>query len=202
MFKLDYNPVKARLQKKMAALSEEQKRLCIKPLQKNENLFFLKRTRQPKRNGDIFVCSLNGKVFYYGKILNSNIQNKDPKSWYNGCLLIVLFKEKTSEKNLNNYHGDYNSLIEGPYIVTEQYWSNGWFETVGNIPLTADEENLDYGLYKEILTKEEGMFYKVNGDIVDHFPKYFELYGVKTLTGIYSHLRRESILDPTLLIVD
>ena len=70
MYKLDYNPVSKRWQDRMDGLPEEIKRQIDTPIGK-ENLKVLRRIRKiDVKEGDIFVCSMNGNVFYYGKTDN------------------------------------------------------------------------------------------------------------------------------------
>lgn len=198
MFILDYNPVKKRWDEELSCLSNEQVRLIELGPNVGENLKILKRTRREKKDGDIFVCTLNGIIYYYGKILQANICNPS-NNWINGCILVCIFLEKTIEKNLKNFKGDYSNLLISPLIVTSQYWSNGWFETIGNIPLTEEDKELDYGFWDKEIIGSCGSFYKANGEVLDHMPKYFDSYGVTSLNGVYMELRKEAIINPSLL---
>ena len=206
MFKVDYNPAAKRWQERIDALPPEKRRMVeefiASPMKKEDQFLEIKRTRRAKKIGDVFVCTLNGIVYYYGKILQANIVNKDDP-WINGCLQVSLFKEKTLEKTLDNFKGDYNNLIgEAPAIITSQYWSMGWFETIGNVPLTEEDRNLDCGYFKSDSRGLSGSFYTVEGKMLDHFPKYFSIYGITTLSGIYDDFRIESIIDPSMLTME
>lgn len=201
MFKINYNPILERWNSRIANISIEKKKLIEKNIDLNENLKVIKRTRRTRRDGDIFICSLNDFVYYYGKVLRANILNPS-NNWINGCSLICIFREKTKEKNLGNYKGNCNNLLCVPNIVTSQYWSNGWFETIGNIPLTDEETRLDYGFYRKDFIGKNGSFFKENGEMMDHIPKFFDSYGVTSLNGIYMDIRVETIIDPSLLKMD
>lgn len=202
MFKIDYNPVYKRFCERNAMLSEEKVMLIQKGLAKGENFRVIKKTRREKKVGDVFICTVNGVVYYYGKILQANIKN-NTDDWINGCLQVSLFKEKTTEKTLDNFFGNYDNLIGGaPFIITSQYWSYGWFETIGNIPLTEKDNNLDYGYYNKDFVGSQGAFYTAEGNVLNHFPKFFSSFGVTTLTGVYNALRDEIIIDPSLLEKD
>lgn len=168
-------------------------------LAEGKNLLCIKRTRREKKVGDVFVLTLNGVVYYYGKILKSSIKN-DKDNWINGCLQVSIFKEKTGQKTLDNFRGDYKNLIGGaPYILTSQYWSSGYFETIGNVPLTEEEINLDCGYYSRGSIREPWIFYTAEGDEMDHLPKFYTSRGVTTTVGVYWDLRAETIVDPSLL---
>lgn len=208
MFQIDYDPIKRYWDEKNKSLSEEQLRLKKEMYEKDGNLQVLKRTRREKKDGDIFICSLNGKVYYYGRILQAKIEgNQD--DWFNQCLLVIIYREKTAEKNLKNFRGDYNNLLIVPCAITSQYWSMGMFETIGNIPLTEEEQNLDYGFWtdegvgtikgnKSVMLVPPRAFTKVDGTLLDHLPKHIG-YGITTTIGVYHKIAVEAIIDPTLL---
>lgn len=200
-FKIDYNPLKKRWEEQKKTLSEEQIQMIEKWPEKGENLKVLKRTRREKHDGDIFLCSLNGTVYYYGKILKANVVNKTD-SFMNGGILACIFRDKTTEKNLSKYKGDYANLLMVPFVVTSQYWSMGWFETIGNIPLTKEDKDLDYGFYNRDFIGLQGGFYKETGESLNHIPKYYKYLGITTLIGVYKELRKQSIIDPSLLVED
>ena len=205
MFKIDYNPVLKRWEERKKVLPEETRKeledFSNRSVIKGENLTVLKRVRKFElKDGDIFLCSLNGKVYYYGKILKAKIDNEqDP--WISQGSMVCIFREKTTTKDLSNYKGDYSNLL-GMFMVTRQYWTGGYFETIGNIPLTEEDRNLDYGFYKSELIGCKGCFCKETGEILDHIPKYFDGMGVTTLIGVYRMLKEEAIIDPSLLTMD
>ena len=184
----------------LSRLTDEQRYLIGKGPDIGENLKVIKRTRREKNDGDIFLCTLNGIVYYYGKILQAKIEHPSD-DWINGCILVCIFLEKTIEKNLSNFKGDYKNLLVCPFIVTSQYWSNGWFETIGNVPLTKEDKELDYGFWDKEIIGPCGSFYKANGEVLDHIPKYFSSYGVKSLNGVYKQLRTEAIINPSLTTI-
>ena len=198
MLKLDYNPIKKQWDERMDRLSAGKRELIEQGPCMGENLKVIKRTRREKKDGAIFLCTVNGTVYYYGKILQAKIEHKTD-NWINGSILVCIFREKTTEKNLKNFRGNYSDLLVPPSIVTSQYWSSGWFETIGNVPLTKQDKNLDYGFWDKDLIGPCGGFYKADGMPMEHIPKYFKSYGVTTLSGIYRSIRIETIIDPSLL---
>jgi len=205
MFKIDYNPVLKRWEERKKALPEETRKeledFSNRSVIKGENLTVLKRVRKFElKDGDIFLCSLNGKVYYYGKILKAKIDNEqDP--WISQGSMVCIFREKTTTKDLSNYKGDYSNPL-GLFIVTRQYWTGGYFETIGNIPLTEEDKNFDYGFYDEDFIGPMGGFYKETGEMLDYMPKYVYIFGISTLIGVYNYLKKEAIIDPSLLTMD
>lgn len=202
MIILDYNPVVQRKEDRKAKLSPETlKRLeeAYETFKERKNLQVLKRRRKPIINdGDVFVLTLNGKVFYYGKVLISNIHN-DEDSWINGCILVAIFRCKTSEKSMDSYNPNCDNLMIPPAIITKQYWTMGWFETIGNVPITDVEKNLDYGFFKSKVIGKGGCIVTASEKPTDHIPKYLEGHGVTTLSGIYTDILVETVIDPNLL---
>ena len=200
MFEIDYNPVYKRWTERMKDVPCDIKAKIDEPVGK-ENLKVLKRIRKFEvKDGDVFVCSMNGEVFYYGRVLEANIKFNKYMGFKNeNCHLIFIFKNKTYNKDLEDFKPDYNSLLSGPSIVTSGYWRLGYFETIGNIPLTEEEKSLDYGFYDSKVIGEKGSFVKANGERIDHYPEYLSVYGVMVYAGIYMEIKTETLLDPSLL---
>lgn len=198
MFRLEYNPVTKNWKERMANLPKEKREQIETPIGR-ENLAVLKRTRKGIETGDVFVLSLDGIQYFYGKVLEANIKHLNSEEWFNGCHLIFIFKEKSKQKNLEGFRGNYDNLLIGPRIVTSQYWSRGWFEKVGNVPLTEEDISLDYGFWDGDLIGQGGTFKKANGEEIDHQPKYFSSYGITCLSAIYDDMRTECIINPSLL---
>ena len=201
MYKIDYNPISKRWHKQIDSLPEKIKKQIDAPVGK-DNLKVLRRVKRTEvKEGDIFVCSINGHIFYYGKVLKANIQHKDSNNWVNGSHIIFIFKCKTPQKDLSFFSPNYNELIVGPEIVSDGYWKLGYFETIGNISLTDEEKTLDYGFFKSNIIGSGGCFVKENGEQINHFPRYFSGFGITTYVGIYIAIRRETILNPSLLTI-
>jgi len=197
MFKLDYNILSKNWKEKTKNLTQEQLDLIDAHIGK-ENLVRLKKSKEPVKTGDIFVLSFQDGLYFYGKVLEANVKH-ETNSWVNGCHVVFIFRNKSSEKNLNNFKADYKNLLCGPTILTSGYWEKGYFETVGNIPLTKEEQKLDYGFFKMEPLKRWGTFQKSNGELLKHIPKIYDSSGIMTYDGIYMSIRTEAIIDSTLL---
>ena len=200
MFEIDYNPVYKRYMERIKDVPENIKAKLDQPIGK-ENLKVLKRVRKFEvKDGDVFVCSMNGEVFYYGRVLEANIKFIEHTGFEDqDCHLIFIFRNKTGKKDLEDFKPDYDNLLVDPSIVTSGYWRLGYFETIGNVPLTEDEKSLDYGLYNSKILGKGGCFQKANGEKMDHFPKYYSTYGFTVYAGIYMVIKDETLLDPSLL---
>ena len=154
----------------------------------------IKRKRIQPQEGDVFLVSPRDDIYFYGKVLRANISNPYD-TWVNEQNMVVIFKCKTNTINMEKYNPNYADLLVKPIIVTEQYWSNGSFFTIDNIPLTEEEKNLDYGFYDAF----NDCFISETGAKIEHQPKIFCSKGIATLSGISYYIERELIIDKTLL---
>ena len=157
----------------------------------------IKRKRIQPQEGDVFLVSPRENIYFYGKVLCTNIRNPYD-NWINGQNMVVIFKCKTDIISMEKYNPNYDDLLVKPTIVTKQYWSNGSFYTIDNIPLTNLEKNLDYGFYDAF----NNCFISETGAKIDHQPKIICSKGISTLSGISYFIERELIIDKTLLDIN
>ncbi|GKS09259.1 hypothetical protein YDYSY3_02590 [Paenibacillus chitinolyticus] len=73
----------------------------------------LKRTRKNPQNGDIFVMEPKGNLFYFGKVINANVESKNPffKGWY----LVYLYNTPSDTKQIPD-NLDPNNLLIPPMV--------------------------------------------------------------------------------------
>lgn len=192
MFKIDRNILGERHDALYNLASKEMKELYDAPLG-NNNLLVLKRSKKEIKEGDIFLVSIEPGVYFYGKVFEAKIVNKE-SDWVNGNYLIFIFKCKTHNKDLNDYKPNYDEIITGPCIVTDYYWKKGWFETIGNIPLTKEEKELDYGFLTSGVSINEWYFCKSNSERIDYIPKIIDIFGVCTYICIYCDIKMYALL--------
>ncbi len=157
-------------------------------------LKFIESESREINEGDIFLIMPEEGIYFYGKVLEAKIENKY-NSFIENQYLVCIFKCKTRNISMENFKPDYNNLLIQPAVVTKGYWTQGLFYTIGNIPLTEEEKNLDYGLYNSI----DGKFYKANGTLIERKPKIYGGYGITTGIGIAIEVEEELIIDPSLL---
>lgn len=154
------------------------------------NLIRLKGTRKHPEVGDVFVLSFFEGKYLYGKVLET-LNECDVE-----CQVVAIFKEESLDKDIKNFHPDYNNLIISPDIVFTGYWTKGLFQTIGNIPLTEEEKNLDYGFFDlDNIDEGYGVFRNAKGEEIDHIPKYIAVAGIETIFGIYIEIRTEYYIE-------
>lgn len=162
---------------------------------KEFQLRVIKRKRIRPQEGDVFVLSPREGMYFYGKVLKSNIERVDNNTFIEGSNVVAIFNCKTREISLEDYKPNYDDLLIRIAIVDYSYWTRGYFYTIANIPLDENEKNIDYGFYSVGF----GKFYKSTGEEIMHKPKIFGMNGITTIIGIAKEIESEFIFNPKLL---
>lgn len=199
MYLVKGDPIKERRDRINGNMTPEQKK-AYELLYANDDLGFIiqKRTRREKNVGDVFVCSVKEGVFYYGRVLKIVDHKHSACQFYDDTILVCLYKDRTSKKTMENFIGGIERLMFAPKLISRAFWSNGYFETIGNVPLTAEEKKLDYGFWQEKGMSNSGYFIKEDGSVMDHEPKFFNMMAVTTYWGFYRTICEQIILEPDL----
>lgn len=194
----DNNIIANECKNRYNSLSDEKKKK-IDEMKKNGfnnyQLRLIKRKRTEIREGDVFVLSPRKEIYFYGKVLKTHIQHLDSNDFIYDKNVVFIFECKTKELSIKDFKANYNQLLIRPAIVDKSYWTQGLFYTVGNIPITDEEKNLDYGFYDVLY----GKFFKENGIEMNKIPKYYGVYGITTIIGIAMKIQQRLIIDPGLL---
>lgn len=157
----------------------------------------IEKSKNAPCEGDVFLVSPRPGIYFYGKVLVSNIVRTVPDSFVEGNHVVFVFKSQTKEKTLDNYSPNYDDLLISPAIVPQHYWKKGYFYRIANIPLTEAERQLDFGFYK--IHFKRNFFCKETGEVLEKEPDLLGMHGITTLTGIASEIERELIINPGLL---
>lgn len=147
--------------------------------------------------GDIFVLSPRENIFFYGKVLKTNIDHIEHDTFVQGKNVIFIFNNKTTKLDIGDYNPNYSQLLIRPAIVDISYWNKGLFYTVGNVGISEYEENLDYGFYR--IGINSNWYCKEDGRLLEGKPKILGVYGITTMTGIALQVEKELIINPKLL---
>ncbi len=190
----DENLLAIEYKQRYNSLSWSIKRKLKKSEESEYQLKFIKSDEKEVKEGDVFVLMPEEGIYFYGKVLEANIRNEN-NYFIKDQYLVTIFKCKTKNISIEDFKPDYNDLLIQPAVVSKGYWTQGIFYNVGNIPLTEEEKNLDYGLYNSI----DGKFYKANGTLIERKPKIYGGYGITTGIGIAIEVEEELIIDPSLL---
>lgn len=150
--------------------------------------------------GDVFLLSPRENIYFYGKVLKTNIKTINNDTFVEGKQTVFIHRCRTSQISLDNFKSNYNDLLISPSIVDISYWRKGFFYTIGNLPLTDVEKNLDYGFYKfGIQGIRDGFFCTEEGEKLNHQPRINGIYGIATITGIAAEIEKEIIMEPSLV---
>ena len=107
-----------------------------------------------------------------------------------GCHLIVIFDQPFSSIDVDTQTVpvDYYRLLIKPCIVDAVYWKRGYFFAKGNrsVPLV---DELDYGFW----SFRRQSFQNLNGEPMESNPIVMGIYGVTTITGVASEMKRALI---------
>jgi hypothetical protein len=81
------------------------------------------------------------------------------------------------------YDLETNDLLIAPQIVNKQPWLKGYFETIGNVEVTTQENSIDFGFW-DILRER---YVDISGNPLDVPPKVSSIYGL----GSYGIVSKE-----------
>ena len=137
------------------------------------DLIAMKKSRKKPKKGDIFVVQPFQNIYYYGKVIETDIQSKD--SFVNGMFLIFVYDKMSKSKDSPTpYDLDRCDLLIAPTIVNRLGWSRGYFETIYNLPLTDLERKMPFGFW----SFQRQCFVNIEGARLDSRPKYYTDYGL------------------------
>lgn len=134
-------------------------------------LIAMKKSKKVPSEGEIFVLQPLPNQFYYGKVIQTNINSRD--SFINGMTLIYIYNKVSQDRHVPQ-NLDNEELLIAPIIVNNQPWQKGYFETIGNINVSENEKKINYGFWD--LFKEK--FVDIKGDILENEPQYWTQYGL------------------------
>jgi len=184
-WKARYQTLPAEVQDRIDAIDK------MKP--KEYQLKVIKKSKPEIKEGDIFLLSPDEDVYYYGKVLKANINHIKQDTFVQDKHLVFIFKTSTDSVSMNDYKSDYNDLLIRPTIVDISYWNKGFFFNVGNEPITNEEKSLDYGLLK--IGIKTNTFCKEDGTVLNEKPEILGIFGISTITGVASKIRKELIIQ-------
>lgn len=203
MFTLDYNPCSKRNIERFSQLpidKQEQIAALSDGTIEASKLIKLKRNRKPVEvhEGDVFLVSNKEGLYFYGKVIQCVNTKHDRFKWSEECYVGFIFKCTTREKNLNNFVPNYDDCVCGPELFDVSFWGKGYFEIVGNIPLTKAEKKLDIGFFDG--DSKSGVFFSSQGKMLWKFPRYFGMLAFITFIGVSIQLSIAYVVNPELLI--
>jgi len=130
-------------------------------------------SRKRPKVSDIFVVQPKEKLYYFGKVILTQIKSKD--SFINGMNLIYIYNSPQKELIIPE-DLELNKLIIPPTVVNNRGWLEGYFKTIGVRSVSEDDLKVDYG-FKDIIRVNE-FYCDVEGKKLEHKPKYCSIFGL------------------------
>ena len=156
---------------------------------KEYQLKVIKRQRKYPQKGDVFVIEPLEGISFWGIVVNNHVCNINGED----LLVVMIFKEKAPENNINEWKPDINNLLIEPSMVGKEYWTKGYFYTVYNIPIENSLDN--YGFYCIF----EDRYFDEWGKKLRKEPKIVGTFGVSTISGIAYKINVELIIEKQLM---
>jgi len=196
---INNNPISSKWKKRLSEQPDEIQ-MKLKALDKmnpkeDYQLKVIKKSKIFPQEGDVFLICPREGIYFYGRVLKSDINHIAKDTFIHGKSVVFIFKSKTRTFDLSNYFPNYNELLIGPEIVDSSYWKKGLFFTIANMPVEKAEIELDYGFY----SVGKGKYFKEDGIEIQHTPLLLGTYGIATITGIARNVEKELIINPQLL---
>lgn len=181
------HPLAQREEARYNSLSNEKKeklRILEEQDLKEYQLNVIKRKRIKPQKGDLFVVSPREDMFFWGVVINSDI-NVQGDDFYT----VFILKDKARGPEDTNIPTDITNLLIGPSIVGRWYWNKGFFYNVG-IDITIPD-NLDYGFYS-VMDKRYTDEYD---NPIEREPELVGISGLSTGSGIAYEINYELIVS-------
>lgn len=181
------HPLAQREEARYNSLSNEKKeklRILEEQDLKEYQLNVIKRKRIKPQKGDLFVVSPREDMFFWGVVINSDI-NVQGDDFYT----VFILKDRARGPEDTNIPTDITNLLIGPSIVGRWYWNKGFFYNVG-IDITIPD-NLDYGFYS-VMDKR---YMDEYDNPIEREPELVGISGLSTGSGIAYEINYELIVS-------
>ena len=179
----EYAQLPDEIVRKMKAVSSENpKEYQLKIIKRQRNISI--------STGDMFLVQPIDGLFYVGQVIKSNLGEDAIDPFISGCHLIVIFDQPFSSIDVDTQTVpvDYYRLLIKPCIVDAVYWKRGYFFAKGNRSVPLVDEH-DYGFW----SFRRQSFQNLNGEPMESNPIVMGIYGVTTITGVASEMKRALI---------
>ena len=141
---------------------------------KFEYLISMKKSRKKPQEGDVFVLQPMEGVFYFGKVIQTNLKSLD--SFINGMTLIYVYRFFSNAKEMP-YALENEELLIPPIVVNHQPWAKGYFEMIGNVGVSEKERNVDFAFW-DVLRRKYVDITTAQPIVLKKEPKYQSIFGL------------------------
>jgi hypothetical protein len=149
----------------------------------------IKRTKEYPDEGDRFVLNPLENVYFVGIVIKNRIHS------ILGEDLLTVFIFRNVYRSLSEIPPviQVDKLLIPPAVVGWEYWTRGYFSKIQSE--IRRKKPTTYGFYRII----SGKYVNESREQLVRKPKEIGIFGVATITGIASEIRKELIMDPTIL---
>lgn len=148
----------------------------------NLHLIPIKVSRKKPKTGDIFVVQPIENIYYYGKVICE--KNNGKYELIKDFPLIYIYNNYSTKIELPDKLTD---ILVAPIITNYGPWTKGYFYTIGNIPITDEEKQMDCGFKDFPITdfKNENPFFRnIYGERIDYEPQFSTSFGLCSYKGV------------------
>lgn len=163
-------------------MSELYKSILSKGSKMDFHLIPMKKTRKKPKTGDVFVVQPIEGVYYYGKVIISKYRSE--YEMYNEMPLIYIYDEFSTKIKMPQ---SLEKILIAPLITNYGPWTHGYFQTVGNIPVSEEEKNLDCGFFSFSYmdkNKNNPFYRNIHGTRIDYVPQFNAPFGLYSYKGV------------------
>lgn len=133
----------------------------------------IEKSRKLPMVGDLFVLKPVGYDYYLGRVIKT-----DAKIFtFNNCILVYVYNSHGADPVLMCQEpSDQDNFLLPPLLINRLPWSKGYFKTICNIPLKADDQ------------LEQHVFRTYEGRLFDEYGKsLLEASGPVGMHGLWSY---------------
>lgn len=167
---------------------EELEELELKEGKDKQLLVIEKNTSFPETGEICLVSPMKGKYFY-GIVLNSNLDTW----WGDEMISLVVLKNMTKELIIKSIEISSENILVGPFIIEKETWYKGYFYSNGKKIKNLDDFN--YGFY----SKHIKSYVDEYEEELSEEPQIVGEFNVFYPEEIGYQIQRELIIDKTLL---
>ncbi|WP_235558544.1 immunity 26/phosphotriesterase HocA family protein [Sphaerimonospora mesophila] len=97
----------------------------------------LKRSRKRPKSGDIFTLRMTKVGYLFGRVVYAGISESHPLT--SEAYMLYIYDIVSSNKGVDVSALPPDRLLIPPFFINRLPWIRGYFETLGNFPLTKSD---------------------------------------------------------------
>ncbi|HBT95593.1 MAG TPA: hypothetical protein DEB24_05685 [Coriobacteriia bacterium] len=163
-----------------------------------DELVFIKKKRPKIEEGDVFVVQPRKGLYYYGRVLKAHVDvrfHRNENYKWRDSVVVCIYRSRTKDLSLRDFNPTYENLLVRPRYLTSKSFNSGYLFVLGNVPLTDEEKQLDYGFFSTTFW----IMTDVYGNLIETTPRFIGMSALGNFGALARELKIEFIIDPSLL---